>query len=76
VIPKDNTFPYDGGPANPVPAPQAEPSPNRAASATIAPGGRVVALQTKASKHSYSAYGENPASRPAADRRLAARPAK
>jgi hypothetical protein len=76
VIPKDNTFPYDGGPANPVPIPQVLPSPNRAASATIVPGGRGVSLQTKASKYSYLAYGENPASRPAADRRLAARPAK
>jgi hypothetical protein len=76
VNPKNNTFPYDGGPANPVPMPQAEPAPNRAAPATIIPGGRVVSLQTKAPKYSYLAYGENPAGRPAADRQLAARPAK
>jgi hypothetical protein len=72
----NGTFPYDGGPANPVPMPQAEPAPNRAAPRTIVPEGRVVSLQAKAPKYSYPAYGEKPASRPAADRQLAAKSAK
>jgi hypothetical protein len=76
AVPKDGTFQYDGGPANPVPMPKAEPAPNRAAPRTIVPEGRVVSFESKAPKYSYSAYGEKPASRQASDRQLAAKPAK
>jgi hypothetical protein len=72
----NGTYQYDGGPANPVPMPRAEPAPSRAAPRTIVPEGRVVSFESKAPKYSYSAYGEKPASRPASDRQLAARPAK
>jgi hypothetical protein len=68
---REGTFEYDGGPANPVPMPQAEPAPNRTAPAI--PEGRVVSITTKSPKYSYSAYGEK-ASRPTEERQLAAKP--
>jgi hypothetical protein len=75
-LPNDGTYPYDGGPANPVPLPQAEPAPTRKGGSTPAPA-RVVGIESKAPKYSYQAYGDKPAARKAVpDRQLAAKPAK
>src|SRR5262249_42273814 len=74
--PNDRTFPSTGGPASPVPMPQADqPVPRRAAPATIVPDGRVVS-QTAKTKYSYAAYGEKPERRTNEDRQFAAKRAK
>jgi hypothetical protein len=75
--PAEGTYPYDGGPANPVPMPQAKPGPKRAVPPTTIPEGRAVAIQSKTKKYQYAAYGEKP-TRPAvtADQTLAAKSAK
>jgi hypothetical protein len=76
AMPKPNpgTFQYDGGPANPVPMPQAEPAPTR--TAPVIPEGRVVSITTsKTPKYSYSAYGETAASKTVVEKQqLAAKP--
>jgi hypothetical protein len=74
AMPKPNpgTFQYDGGPADPVPMPQAEPTPSRIA--PVIPEGRVVSISTKKPKYSYSAYGEKAQSRPGEKQQLAAKP--
>jgi hypothetical protein len=59
--PNDGTNPYEGGPANPVPMPQAEPRPNRKARPTHAPDGRLAVIESKAPTYRYPAYGEEQA---------------
>jgi hypothetical protein len=55
------TYPYDGGPANPVPMPRAEPGPTNAPPKAVVPGDeRPVSLPAKAGKYNYLAYGEKP----------------
>jgi hypothetical protein len=54
----DPTFPYDGGPANPVPLPRTEAGPTAAPPPTIPLEGRPVSLTTKPAKLTYPAYGE------------------
>ncbi len=57
AAPGDGTFRYDGGPANPVPMPKADPQ-------TIPPAGTSasndlpVSLKSKTSPYKYKAYGE------------------
>jgi len=69
VMPKaDETFPYDGGPKNPVPMPS--PSPEEEAKPTVIPYGRLQPGETlvsykpaeekKTGKWNYPAYGEKP----------------
>jgi hypothetical protein len=71
--PGKETYPYDGGPANPVPMPNAEPTPSRKARPTIVTDARLVA---KAPRYSYQAYGARPASRtPSEDRQVAVKQA-
>jgi hypothetical protein len=49
-----STYPYDGGPDNPVPMPKrTAPAPQK-----VAPGGKVVSLPPKREKLAYPAYGE------------------
>jgi hypothetical protein len=51
-----STYPYDGGPDNPVPMPKrTAPAPLK-----VAPGGKVVSLPPKREKLAYPAYGEQP----------------
>jgi len=65
-LPNDGTYPYDGGPSNPVPMPKVEPTPNNPQSAPMkgfAPGeGRLISLPMAASaptpKYTYPAYGD------------------
>jgi len=67
-VPRDGTFPYDGGPANPVPMPRADPGPTSAPRQFhIAPlDGLRVSLPEETrntattGKFSYPAYGEEP----------------
>jgi hypothetical protein len=58
---EDGTYPYDGGPQNPLPAPRTMP---RADPTTAPPAlpleGRAVSLPRTTSKYSYPAYGEKP----------------
>jgi hypothetical protein len=60
----DGTFPYDGGPKDPVPMPKEGPAP--AGAPTKAPGrsvpleGRSVSLPRPAAQWAYPAYGEQP----------------
>jgi hypothetical protein len=56
-VPAEGTYPYDGGPANPVPMPRAEPAPT-SAPATVPLEGRAVSLPLKPAKPTYPAYGE------------------
>lgn len=63
--PGDATYPYDGGPQNPVPMPRSTPAPMKdAPPATVPLEGRVVSLPVKTveNKFRYSAYGEQPTS--------------
>ena len=68
---EDGTYPYDGGPQNPVPMPGAEPAAPKAPPATLPPAGRIVSLKEKPTKYSYAAYGEDaPSSKPSRDRMI------
>jgi hypothetical protein len=74
---KGGTYPYDGGPANPVPMPQAVSTPSRKAGIPPTSDGRLVAAESKAPKYTYQAYGEKPALRKVGeDRQFAAKAAK
>ncbi len=62
--PADSTYPYDGGPTNPVPAPRTMPKADQpSASPSVAPApsvpleGRAVSLPKADSKWTYPAYG-------------------
>jgi hypothetical protein len=68
----DATYPYDGGPANPVPGtkpmPRAEPqpaAPSAAPQRSVPMEGRAVSLPRSASKWTYPAYGEQARRAPA-----------
>lgn len=56
----DGTFRYDGGPANPVPVPKADPQPMAPPGNTAAPTDLPVSLKPKpaGSPYKYKAYGE------------------
>jgi hypothetical protein len=59
--PADGTYPYDGGPANPVPMPNAEPAPSVVPVRPAVPrDGRAVSLPAQPSRFAYPAYGEGP----------------
>src|SRR5262249_19890098 len=60
--PDDKTYPYDGGPNNPVPMPKADPAPNATPQkgVPVPNQGRLVSLPEKQAKYSYAAYGEQP----------------
>jgi hypothetical protein len=55
----DDTYPYDGGPRQPVPMPKADPAPIATPPATAPLEGRAVSLPPKAPKLTYPAYGES-----------------
>lgn len=64
-VPRDGTFRYDGGPADPVPMPKADPDPMSAPRFRLAPGGGIpisLPKETKEAKgkYAYPAYGEEP----------------
>jgi hypothetical protein len=56
----DGTYPYDGGPSNPVPNPKAAPIPQSAPERSVPLEGRAVSLPKPATKWAYPAYGETP----------------
>lgn len=60
AAPGDGTFRYDGGPANPVPLPKADPQPMVPPSNSLAPTDLPVSLKPKpaTSPYKYKAYGE------------------
>jgi hypothetical protein len=59
--PGEDTFPYDGGPEDPVPMPKTEPAPTSKPPARGKAEGQVVSLRAaKPSKYRYPAYGERP----------------
>lgn len=61
--PADGTYPYDGGPKNPVPMPQpkSDPTPMKRPQPTVPLEGKVVSLTPAPSpvKYTYPAYGES-----------------
>jgi hypothetical protein len=63
-VPRGGTYPYDGGPLNPVPMPSQEEGPADAPRGVIRPDPRVVAAVLSMSegkgKWAYPAYGEQP----------------
>ncbi len=69
-VPRDGTFPYDGGPANPVPMPRAEPGPTSAPRyfhiaplddlRVSLPDDPKTIKEPARGKFSYPAYGEQP----------------
>ena len=62
--PADGTYPYDGGPQNPVPLPKkVEPAPTAVPPVPLVPGGRVVSLPRSSEKYTYLGYGEKPPQR-------------
>jgi hypothetical protein len=66
-VPQDGTFPYDGGPADPVPMPKVEPAPaGKVRPHTMPLEGRPVSVPPPTTKkYEYLAYGETPAAQPA-----------
>jgi hypothetical protein len=61
--PDDGTYPYDGGPRNPVPMPKTDPPPSTTPQkgVPVPSEGRIVSLPGKpTAKYSYAAYGEQP----------------
>lgn len=75
-LPKDGTYQYDGGPANPVPIPNSEAKPRIPAPRNSVAPLQVVSLNSQNSKYRYSAYGEKPARPASEERMLAAKPNK
>jgi hypothetical protein len=76
-MPKEGgTYQYDGGPANPVPMPPADPAPSRLRPAPVVPEGRTVSLQAAAPKYQYAAYGEKSGQPVKVDSQLAAKTKK
>jgi hypothetical protein len=69
-VPQDGTYPYDGGPPDPVPMPRVEPAPaGKVRPQTVPLEGRAVSLPPAAApkkKYEYLAYGEKPAAADAA----------
>jgi hypothetical protein len=64
-VPADGTYDYDGGPANPVPAPRVVPAPAAApASPAPVPARQVALPQRQTQPLHYRAYGEQPAATP------------
>ena len=69
-VPRDSTYPYDGGPANPVPMPRAEPGSTSAPRYfhiapledlhVSLPNETKVEKESVQGKFSYPAYGEQP----------------
>jgi len=58
----DGTYPYDGGPASPVPMPNADPMPSREpVRPAPKPEGRIVSLPAPKTQFAYPAYGDKPA---------------
>jgi hypothetical protein len=61
--PSDGTFPYDGGPSNPVPMPKGDTVPQGTPNKGFVPGeGRLVSLPVLppvTQKYTYPAYGDN-----------------
>jgi hypothetical protein len=58
----DGTYPYDGGPSNPVPLPKGDPNPPAVPNKSFAPGeGRLVSLPIlkPTPKYTYPAYGDD-----------------
>jgi hypothetical protein len=60
VAPADGTFPYDGGPANPVPLPKADPNATPPANPTRIATDLPISLKPKTATtpYKYKAYGE------------------
>jgi hypothetical protein len=56
----DSTYPYEGGPSNPIPNPKAAPVPQSAPGRSVPLEGRAVSLPKPATKWAYPAYGEAP----------------
>src|SRR5262249_20120981 len=54
--PSNGTYPYDGGPQNPVPMPQSKP-----VQPAPAPGSYLTGLPARTPRYAYHAYGEKPA---------------
>lgn len=52
----NGTYPYNGGPSNPVPLPSVQPAPQ--AQPTVPLEGRAVSLPKEEKKYTYPAYGE------------------
>jgi hypothetical protein len=59
LLPNDGTFPYNGGPSQPVPLPRLEPAPMRVPVPTAPLEGRAVSLPGKAKRYTYAAYGDD-----------------
>jgi hypothetical protein len=55
---EEGTFPYDGGPANPVPNPKETTRPSTPPQRSVPLEGRAVSLPRSAAKWTYPAYGE------------------
>jgi len=68
AAPQDRTFPYDGGPARPVPMPDKPvpmpdgETPSKSGAPKLGPAERMISIPTAPAKKSYSypAYGEKP----------------
>src|SRR5262249_59004770 len=52
-LPKDGTYPYDGGPKNPVPMPRADPAPTANPAPATPDPNRLVSIPAKPAKHAY-----------------------
>jgi hypothetical protein len=62
MLPNGTSFPYNGGPANPVPqiVPAPPPNPTRQPAGTVPLDGKLVSVPAKkpAEKFAYPAYGD------------------
>jgi hypothetical protein len=64
----NGTYPYDGGPAVPVPLPKGGPDANSGSPGVKTFDTRSVAIQAKPLKYAYLAYGEKANPEPASNR--------
>jgi hypothetical protein len=63
---QDETFPYDGGPRNPIPAPRSsDPAPSATPRQAVPLEGKPVSLPAKTTQFAYPAYGEDATKKPA-----------
>jgi len=67
--PADGTFPYDGGPARPVPMPRPDldAPPSKAPNGPATPAERMVSIPSNKKPYAYPAYGDHKAAPPKPD---------
>ena len=68
----DGTYPYNGGPREPIPLPRAEPAPPPPPASAAPVDDRAVSVTSAKAKYTYAAYGDGQAQTKSTDARTVA----